>query len=297
MDEGNIWTLLRATRAERSLYIVSMLLIPTAFANKITPDIFVLSLCCILLYSVSGIHNSKRDKDHPIPNYYKKVIVFLVFSSVLLSLYNIIIFLTVIISILLGIFYNTASRKILFGDATVLGFTHAAIPIISSSLLVGLSIATAIKLAVVFYAFIWILGNIRNQKDSKEDKKREYKTYATIIKNPRILTQIFIGLSFFIVSLSLIIFKLNPRSLIIFALISLIYIAINILTSLKKDVLAMQILRLVILLFSFMLVIGTTSNRIIVYFEIVLIILFLWITGLISLFFRKFSKHIKEKHC
>ncbi len=275
MKKGNFLTLLKATRVERAFYIVSMILIPAAFASKITTEILVLSLCCILLYSVSGIHNSKRDKDHPLPGYYKKFMIFLVISTILLSLTNWIIFITVIIELILGIIYNTISRKILFGDATVLGFSHAAIPILASSLLLKLNFLLSLKLAGVLYVFIWLLGNARNQKDAKGDKKRGYKTYATILKDSRSMTKSFIRLSFLVMLISFLIFDLSSQYIAILCLIYFIHLIIFILTDMKKDALAMQITRLTIILFSLAFIIGKTSNYFIISLNLMLSFLFL----------------------
>jgi len=275
MKKGNFLTLLRATRVERAFYIVSLILVPATFANKITADILILSICCILLYSVSGIHNAKRDKDFSLPEYYKKFMILLVISAILLSLTNLIIFITVIIELVLGLIYNTVSRKILFGDATVLGFTHAAIPVLASSLLVNLNFLLALKLAGILYIFIWLLGNARNQKDSKEDKKRGYRTYATILKDPRTVTKIFIRLSFFVMLISFLIFELSTKYIIVLCLIYLIHLIVFILTDMKKDILAMQITRLTIILFSLAFVIDKTSNYYIISLDLILALLFL----------------------
>ncbi len=275
MKKGNLWTLLKSTRVERAFYIVSMILIPAAFANTINLDLLVLSICCVLLYSISGIHNSKRDKDHILPSYYKKFIVFLVLTALVLSLYNILILITVILSIFLGAFYNTISRKILFGDATVLGFTHAVIPIIASSLIVGLDLFSGAKIAVVFYVFIWVLGNARNQKDSKGDKKRKYVTYATLIENPRVLTKLFFNISFFIMLLVPLIFKVSMKYFVVLSFTFIIEVIILYLTDLKKDALAMQLARFTIILFSFALVFDKTTNLSIILSEVVLGLVFL----------------------
>jgi len=275
MKKGNLWTLLKSTRVERAFYIVSVILIPAAFANTVNFDLLVLSICCILLYSVSGIHNSKRDGDHLLPGYYKKFIVFLVLTALLLSMYNLVIFVTVIVSIFLGVVYNTFSRKILFGDATVLGFTHAAIPIIASSLIVKLDLMVGAKIAAVFYVFIWVLGNARNQKDSKGDKRRKYRTYVTVTKNPRVLTRLFFSLSFLIMILSSLIFKVSTNYLFVLSFAFVVEIIILYLTDLKKDVLAMQLARFTIILFSFALVLDKTTNIKLVLSQIILGILFL----------------------
>lgn len=275
MKKGSFLTLLKATRIERAFYIVSLILVPAAFANILNKEIIVLSICCLLLYSVSGIHNAKRDKDYTLPRYYKKFMIFLIIITLLLSLIHWLIFLTVLIEMGLGLIYNTISRKILFGDATILGFTHAGVPVFVSSLLVGLGISFAFKISVFMYIFIWLLGNARNQKDAKQDKKRKYKTYATKLSNHRPLTKLFTQLSFFIMLLALLLFDLSIKYIFILSFIYIIEIIILYLTDLKEDVLAMQITRFTIILFSLAFVIDKTTDLYIIFIDIILAGLFI----------------------
>ena len=114
--------LFRATRIERTLYILSLMIIPCAFVNRINVDVLLFALSCIFLYSSMGLFNAIKDKDYDLPRYAKLISLFLVFLSLLISFFNKIIFITFLLWLILGVIYNTIARKILFADAFILSF-------------------------------------------------------------------------------------------------------------------------------------------------------------------------------
>ena len=171
--------LLKATRVHRTLTGLSAVMVPVAFANRFDMDILFFCVSAILLYAGIGIHNAKKDNDYELPSYSHIAIIIILLASLAVSLKNMVIFATILAYLLLGFFYNNFSRFILFGDVTVLSFTHHTLPIISASILVGLDIFTTIKLSIFMFITFWFLIHIKNLKDAKDDKKRGYKTIAT----------------------------------------------------------------------------------------------------------------------
>lgn len=274
---SEIYLILKSSRIERALYIVSIMLIPAAFANAINDSLFRLAICILLLYSISGIHNAIKDKDYFISKYSKLVIAGLISIALLISMSNLIIFITCILELIFGVVYNTVSRKILFGDATVLGFSHAFLPTFAAGLLLNLDIGLILKISVFSYCFFWFIGTVRNQKDEKEDKKREYKTYATKFRYSRFLTKQFVHLYFFVMLLGAIIFDMGKNYLIIICLIYLFQMIILGLTEFKKDKTGMQIIRLVVILYAFAFTFEKATILELFYVYLILIIGFLFI--------------------
>ena len=56
-----------ATRIERSFPLISLVIFSCAFMGKINKEIYLLSICLVLLYSAGGILNALKDKDYELP--------------------------------------------------------------------------------------------------------------------------------------------------------------------------------------------------------------------------------------
>ena len=204
--DNSLWNLLRAMRLERTLSVLMIILIPVAYTNKFPLSIFVLCLAAILIYGASAIYNAHRDGDYSLPEYSPAFIVGIFLVALIISLSNKIIFFTALSTIFLGYLYNTLSRFFIIGDAFVAGFTHFAIPIIASSLLVGLKPSVFLPMASLTYMILFCIVPITNLKDIQKDKKLGYKTLVNTVENPKIISIIFFIFSlmfFFIFSLFL----------------------------------------------------------------------------------------------
>jgi hypothetical protein len=208
-EENYFLNLIKATRAYRVLTVLMVILIPAAYANKFPPSLLILSLAAILIYSASSIYNAYRDKDYKLPKYALRIIFILFFLALIISLTNKIIFFSVLIAISLGFIYNTIARVIPMGDGFIAGFTHFALPFIFSSLLVGLDIKFIVLPATLFYCIGFFIGPVTNLKDIQKDREKEYHTVITSVKNPEFISAISLDLSFIIIFVIYIFFKLN----------------------------------------------------------------------------------------
>ena len=268
--------LLKATRIYRTLPILMAILVPAAFANIITREIFILSLSGVLIYSVAGIHNAIKDKDYPLPSYSRKAMLILLSIAVIVSLSNYIVFLTALVSIILGLIYNTTARFFLFGDSTILSISHFALPCFSSSILLGLDIELAILLSTSLFLIAWFITPTKNLKDTKEDKNRKYVTLTTTYHNGIIITKILLLVSFVIMSGFYFLFNLTTRFILILILVFyLIIIALKKINN-KEEKQGLGILRLVILFFMFGLIIEKTSNIFIIFLAFLLCLLYVF---------------------
>lgn len=258
-DKNNFLNILKAFRLERPLIPLSSIMLVVAFANKVTIGIIVLMICCILMYAVGGLINAKIDHDYKVKNSY--LIIFSIFAiTLILSLYHYIIFLTVLLSLLLGFIYSKYSRFLLFGDSIILGLTHSTLPIISAALLLSLNSELTFKLAGFMFFAIALVAPMKNLKGVKEDKKRGYKTLMTKYKDGKKITNLLLNLYLLLLFLAYFIFNLNKKFLLIFSILLMLGFFINYLMANKKEVQAYRLVRLVIILFSFAIVFSQTSN-------------------------------------
>lgn len=249
--EGNYFlNLLKATRIERALMPVSFIMIAPAFTNKISVDIFLLMICCTLMYMVGGLINAKLDKDFNATKITLTIII--LFSiSIIISLQNKIIFFTVLASLAMGLIYSKLSRFILFGDAITLSITHAAIPIISSSIIIGLNIQlTLIIITLVLPPFIFITP-MKNLNGIEEDKKRNYATLMTKYKNGKTATHILLSLYFLAVFLIYFLTDLGNKFLFIVFLMFIIKIFMDYYMNINQELIAYALVRLVIIILPF----------------------------------------------
>lgn len=262
-----IINILKATRIYRTIPVLMIILIPAAFSNILNTKLFILGLCCVLVYASAGIHNAIKDKDYDLPKYSSRIIIFLLIGAIIISLFNYIIFLTVLLWIFLGYIYNTFSRYVLFGDTSIIAFTHFSLPLFSSSLLLGLNYNLAFKLSIIFFIIAWFITQTKNLKDTKEDKKREYVTLTTRFQNGILITKILLFISFVFMIISTFIFDLNYKITFSFVLMILILIF-----SFKKinNKQTLKLLRLVMLIFILGIIFDKTSNYLIITFSITL---------------------------
>jgi len=257
---GNFFNILKAMRVYRILPSLTVILVSAGFANKINKEIFLLGIISVLIYSAASIHNAFRDKDFSFTKNYWVVSFGILLLALSLSFTNIIIFMTAITSIFLGFFYNTISRFLLLGDTTILAITHFALPSFAASLLLSLDTNFAFSLAGFMFMGFWFILPIKNLKDYKSDKKRGYKTLVTVLKNGKAITIFLFAVSFLFMTLGFFLFELSPVFLgIIFINMCLgVFIIRNV--SLNKDGRALDLTRMVILLFLIGLIISSSFN-------------------------------------
>ena len=236
---------------------LSAMLIPAALADKINADVFILSLVCLLTYCGASIHNAIRDNDYPLPDYAKYPTYIFHGLAFAFACTNMIIFFTLITWILLGVVYNTIARRVIFGDITLLGLTHLAIPMISSSLLLGYPLLESMFAAAYIYALFLLLGNMKNIKDAESDKKRGYKTINTITKNGEHITRYLAGIAWAMMLLALFIFDLSYRFLILFIAITALAIYSF---SISNKAEGFHIFKLAFIAFLFSMIIDKTNN-------------------------------------
>lgn len=254
--------ILKPLRLERSLIPLSSIMIIVGFANKINLEIFILMICCILMYASGGIINAKIDKDYKI-NYFTPIILTILITSIIISFSNKIIFITVLLSFLLGFIYNKFSRKILFGDSIILALTHSTLPIISASLLLNLDKILIVYIANFMFLAIILVTPMKNLNGIDEDKKRGYKTLMTKYKNGKKITNFLLDIYFILLFLAYFIFQLGNKFLFIFIFIFLIKGLMNYFILENKEVHAYRLVKLVIILFSFAIVFDKTTQPII----------------------------------
>jgi 4-hydroxybenzoate polyprenyltransferase len=276
--EGNFINLLKATRIKRALIPLSFIVLIAGLANTINLEIILLMICSTLMYSIGGIINAKIDKDYEL-KYSNTVIAILFLITITLSLYNYIILITVLLSIILGYIYSKYSRFILFGDSFILSLTHSTLPIVSASILLNLNFNIAIMITIFSFLTTMLVIPIKNLKGVEEDKRRGYRTLMTIYKNGEKITIILLQIYF--VSLFLIYFILDLEYKFTLILMSIFLLKILIDTYLNtQKIVAYKLTRLIPLLFTFGIVYDQTTNNKIIFlsFSIIIVYLFFLLT-------------------
>jgi len=240
------------------------MMVPVAFADTINLDILCLGLVCMLVYSVAGIHNAVKDDDYKLPSYYKTAIVIIAVAALLISFRHHIIFLSYLSWIGLGAFYNTVARFYLFGDVTLLSITHHTLPTVSSSLLLGLDFKTTMLLALFMFITFWFIIHSKNLKDTNEDRRRGYKTLTTEKKTGIVNTKLFFEISFLCVFVAYFIFGFSRMYLYALVGVLIVKIAITYLMDLKKHEHALNITRLMAILFLGAMIFDRSNNHTII---------------------------------
>jgi len=175
--------ILKSSRIERMMPTITIILLPIAISSSINLNVVLLIICCLLIYSAASIHNGMKDNDLDLPKNSKYLVLFFLITAAILSFFDPIILITSISWVILGYLYNSHSRKVLFGDSSILAFTHYVLPFIASSLLISLSSSLIITISIVIYLVMWPIMNVKNVKDWRDDKERGYRTIMTNFKN------------------------------------------------------------------------------------------------------------------
>lgn len=268
-------TLVRSTRVYRTIPVIFVILVSAAFANRINMGIVLLILCDVLVYAVFGIHNAIKDNDFEVPGYSRVIMLLLLGMAVAISSLNIIVFVTVMMWIVLGLLYNTIARHILFGDSSVIGITHFALPSFSASLILGNDLFMSGLLAFLFFVIAWFLVQTKNLKDTRDDKKRGYVTMSTVFSDGTIMTQLLLGVSVSVMIGTYVLFSFSFVSFVFSMIIfgCLVYSLFLINLGREKD--GLGVLRLIIMVFLFGLIFQMTRNIAILGLSFCLILVYL----------------------
>ena len=266
--------LLKATRVVRVLIPLSSIMLIVGFANQINKDIFILAICCVLIYSAGGIFNAKVDKDFKL-KYPIIAVIFLFVTALILSFSNYIIFFSVVAWVLLSFIYNKFSRKILFGDSTILAITHAVIPIVGASLLLNLDFRIMFMISSFMFVALFLIIPMKNLNQIEKDKKRRYKTLMTQFKNGRQITNWLLNIHILLLFLSYFIFDFGNKFLLIFFFIFILKIFVSNLINKNRDLKAYYLSRLIFILFSFAIVYDQTTNTIFILMSASMVFIYL----------------------
>lgn len=258
-NQNYFLNLLKAARLERSLMTLSSVALVFGFANRINTEIFILSICIVLLYAAGGIINAKTDNDFKL-KHVRFVVGLLFITALLFSLVNYVIFFAVLIIIFMNFIYSKYSRFVLFGDSAILALSHRVIPIVSASLLLGLEFGLMIKLSVVFFFSLFLMAPMKNMNGWREDKKRGYKTLMTLYKNGKSITNFLFQVYFILVLASYFIFDVGDKFLFVVLIMFVIKILMDFYMNSGREVKAYVICRLIIILFAFAFVFDQASD-------------------------------------
>jgi 4-hydroxybenzoate polyprenyltransferase len=289
MQKKEWFRLIRAMRIERSLMPLSFIMIAVGFANKMTSDIVILMVCCVMMYTVGGLINAKADKDFSVKNI--NIAIFaLLLLSVLFSTANLVIFFAVCASLLMGFAYNRVFRFFIFGDSIALSITHVIIPIVSSSLILGLGskvFLPVIALSAIPFSLITPMKNLRGIKG---DKKRKYHTLMTKYKNGKQITQILLSIYFIAVFLAYFFFNLSKKFLVVVVFLFVIKIFMDYYLNTSKEIVAYGLVRLVIIILPFAFVFDKATD------PLLLMISLSFITGYFLYFISNVKQALKSQY-
>lgn len=270
--ENKFLNSIKATRITRTFPSLLLIILACSISNKWNLEIIFLGISLLLIYSFAGIQNALKDKDHEVTKETKIISFIPLFIALIISTLNIWIFIASVSWILLGIFYNTKSRKILFLDTTILGITHYFLPLFTSLVLLENSIGSSFKTAIPIYLITWFILPIKNLKETKKDEKLGYKTLTTKYKNGKEITIIS-----FVSSIFLLIAYLYSigTSFFYIEFIAIIYLVVLISIRTEQEKLTLKLTRLLFLIFFFILIIINTKELNFIFWGISIIILFL----------------------
>lgn len=272
MKTIGLLNLVKASRIHRTITGISAIMVPVSFAGKINLGIVLFCLSSILLYCAAGIQNAKKDNDYRLPKYTDKIVILLTLLAFFVSAFTLYSFIGLAIEFILGIIYNFYSRKILFGDVTVLSFSHFAWPAFISSALLGIDFALSLKISAYLFMILWFSMHVKNLKDKQSDRKRGYKTLSTAFDKDLFPVVSFFAISSAIALAGFAIFLGNTLGLIITGAIS-VKIIFSILQN--QVLLALNYLRLFYLSVSVAFVIGNGSGPVISAIEFFIVLLYL----------------------
>lgn len=270
---GYIKETIKAMRIERSFIAIFAILIPVAFADKITNDIYLLSCLCVIAYAIGSLYNAKVDGDYNV-RYTKQIIFALFVTGTALSFNNIILMLTFISWFILGFIYSRYLRFMLFGDSTLLALTHAAIPILSSSLLLGLDIRLTISLAAFMFLNLWLAIPIKNINNSDKDKELGYNTLITRSMNGKAITHILFESYLISMFFAYFIFDLGNKFLFVLCIIFILRIFVFNYINNGNEAFGYKLSKMATLLFSLGIIISKTTDYRIISIPLLLILLY-----------------------
>jgi 4-hydroxybenzoate polyprenyltransferase len=253
--------LFRSARIERTFPSISLIIFACAISEKINKEIYLLSLCLILLYASGGILNAIKDKDYELPPYSKIIIYILPIITLIISLNNSKIFLASLIWVIFGFAYNLTSRKILLADTSIMSLTHYFIPVFFSLWILGMNIMPAIEISTLIYATFWLIIPLKNLNGINKDKKLGYKTLTTLSKQGKKITIILYYLSFILISYFYYFLELKKIYLFMLIIIGLMYITTGKTLSFPNKYFSIPITRLTMIIFTTSLTLGITTNK------------------------------------
>ncbi|MBN1156742.1 UbiA family prenyltransferase [Candidatus Woesearchaeota archaeon] len=292
---GGFSELLKATRVQRALTALTTMMVPVGFADKINLNIMHLGIVCILIYAVAGIQNAQKDKDYELPKNFKIFSASILAVALLFSLKNVVIFLTFLSWLLLGLFYNTIARFIMFGDVTVLSITHHALPTLSASLLLGLDFKTTVTLSLFVFVTFWFIIHLKNLKDAREDKARGYRTINLNLKKGLISTKLLFEIAFFCIFIGYFIFNLSKTYLYAFAAVLIMKIIISYLVELKKYEKALNLTRLLAIIFLSAMIVDKAKSQSVVFTTSILCLSYLAFLGTDAIKLKAVEKGAVQK--
>ena len=280
----NICNLIKATRINRTLPSISLILFACSLMNAINKEIYSLMGICFLLYAPGGILNAIKDKDYSLPKYSKILVFLLPAIAIIISLSNNLLLIATISWIIFGFIYNVLSRKILLLDTTAICLTHHFIPVFFSLLILGAKLELAINSSLYVYSVFWFLAPIKNLNGIEKDRELKYQTLPANYRHGKIITIILYYISFLVMTLAYFLFELNSLYTIFLGLLLLLFLVSKKTFSMKDKSSMLGIVRLIICLFAFSLTISTSNNLEIILPSFAIILFFIFA------FIKDFSK-------
>lgn len=242
--------LIKSTRVHRTLTALTAIMVPVAFAGFINKDIFILFSVCMLTYAAAGVQNAIKDKDYEVPLKAAKVFSGIcLLGAAYLALQNMIVFITFAAWIILGLFYNTIARKMMFGDVTVLAITHHTLPTFSAALILGMPVSEAGALSAFMFVTFWFIIHLKNLKDANDDLVRGYKTITTERKDGTLLTKVLFEISVMLIFSAYFLFELSYVYLWAVLGVILLKAVILYLVDVEKHENALNVMRLMVIVF------------------------------------------------
>ena len=252
--------LFKSVRIERTFPSISLIIFACALMGKITKEIYLLTICLVLLYAPGGILNALKDEDYILPKYSKIVVYILPLIALIISFENTTLFLASISWIIFGYIYNVFSRKILFLDNTLICITHHFIPVFFSLIILGETIKNSFFIGTYIYLVFWFLAPIKNLNGIEKDKNLKYKTLPVVYKQGKKITFILYYVSFILMIPAYFIFELNALYLALLFALLLLFLITKKIEKRKNYSGMLKIARLIISLFGFAITISITKN-------------------------------------
>lgn len=246
-----------------------LIMLAIAITNKINLEIILFATSMILIYSSAGIQNAIKDKDI-FPKKSQKIISAIpIIIAITISFQNIILLISTSLWIILGIAYNTTSRRILFADTTIIAITHYLMPITFSLLLLGKDLYYSLEIGIIFFSLFWFILPIKNLKEIQKDKKLNYKTLPTFLKNGKTITTI--SSIFFMIILMFLQISIEVNIILITTTILLYFTGVKLIKTNEKK--SLEVFRL-LFIFSIFTIITKTNNNSVIFYSSIIPILF-----------------------